>query len=832
MYAPARRAKAIAMALLFALSLLACSAASALAAPSDQILGLTALQAKLDASGTVDGYMKTVVKGSAITAIPVSVSAVTEGPYGYPVIMFQATGPLIASYGGIVDGMSGSPIYITDEGADKVVGAVSFGEESTLGGTGLATPIENMLNIKQKYAPGFMKLDRPIVTRAGIVNSILVTDDHKPTSAAISGGVAVVHPLHTPVFVGGLSPNSRVFKRAQALFAKRGATLISRSGGLSASPVIGDQSFETTLAPGSSIGALESRGALWSGGIGTVTYTDSDTVLAFGHPMAQSGNTEIYMTNAWIDGIWSSSVEPYKLGRPGKVRGTITQDRGAGIMGVLNQFPAETTITAEATNADTGETTTSVTYAPRSVFNTLQTGDDWEQLAADELSAYATYMAGYYLFDQYYTPGSAQTTTTVVVRDTDKDQLHTITIPNLVDDEDDIPSAICWGAAEAVMTLRHMLVDDVHHYEILSIDLTSRISAKRKSAEIVDVSVPAALKTGDNSVTVSFLAIGKEDTQTVTVKLTIPAGTSTHGRLTAFASGNGMDQFPGQETLESDVATGSRLPDVADITKLLNSSLPGNYFTLRYTPTVSNAGSSYLGGWMDEEEDEGDDEPDLPDPATMKSVTTTVGTEWALDGDATVNPTSVAIGLRSRVMPYNGYNVLFGAIADGPNKPGIISLYGTPAGSSVESLLATTTVNARTGMFTFNVNHLRVNTQLRVHTNASPDEGYMPSDTFVTAYVNASVRLDASATSISAGRAVKLTARVSPGQNAGAKVVFEYYAKGRWRRIATKTLAAGGTAWASTSWKVIRGSHKVRFRFLGSGYNAATTSASRTIRGR
>ena len=133
MHAPAHRARTIGATLMVAIALSLLLASSALATPSDQTLGLTALQTKLDASGTVDGYMKTVVKGSTVITIPVTVESITEGPYfDYPVILFQATGTLMTQYGGIVDGMSGSPIYVDDQGTDKVIGAVSFGEEYTL----------------------------------------------------------------------------------------------------------------------------------------------------------------------------------------------------------------------------------------------------------------------------------------------------------------------------------------------------------------------------------------------------------------------------------------------------------------------------------------------------------------------------------------------------------------------------------------------------------------------------------------------------------------------------------------------------------------------------
>jgi hypothetical protein len=63
-------------------------------------------------------------------------------------------------------------------------------------------------------------------------------------------------------------------------------------------------------------------------------------------------------------------------------------------------------------------------------------------------------------------------------------------------------------------------------------------------------------------------------------------------------------------------------------------------------------------------------------------------------------------------------------------------------------------------------------------------------------------------------------------------MVFERYYKRAWRQIAKKTLLGGTAARASVSWKVPKGSNKVRVRFLGTTRNAAATSGVRIIRGR
>ena len=811
MHVSTRAMRTAGLTVVLAIALLLTVVSSAFAASADATMGLSALQAKIDASGTVDGYLKTVVKGSDIIQIPVTISNITEGPY----IVFEATGTLIQAYGGIAEGMSGSPIYVHDAADDqwKVVGALSLGDQETLGGTGLATPIESMLDIQASHPPvGVQTLSHPILTQSGVINRIMITSSTAPLRGATADGVAVVHPLATGAFLRGISSNSRLYKRFAARLAKHDISVIDLSGTTKSSPGGGAADFTTDFVPGAAIAALYSRGDLAYGGIGTVTYTDSSTVLAFGHPMSQSGDADLYMSNALIDGVWPSRWAPYKFGRVGKLRGTITQDRQFGIMGVVGQFTDETTITAEATNTASNTGTSSVVCVPASLLDSVNTGADG--YVAEEIGAMGVYPAGSYLFDQDHVPGSAQTTTTVVVRDTDHNKLYTIAMPNFVSDDYDIPSAIVWDADDAVASLREELADDVYHYQIVSIDLKSLITPRQKSAQIVGVKVPDSLKTGANQVQVSLLAYGDEATHTVNVTLNIPAGVSTLGSVVAASSGNGLYQFPSGDT--SSTVSSYRMT-IPQIVNGLNASLPGNSLIVRFTPMSASDLS-------DDEDDSG-----LAALTTATSVIATAPTSWALGGTAISYPTFIQAHLADKVMDSFGFNLLEGYV-DGADDPGIVSLHGTPAGSSTETTLGTTTVDPKDGSFEFPIEGLSVNTNLRVHVDSA--DGFSAGDTAVTAYVRVSAGFSASASSATTGKSVTLTARVYPPQNAGAKVTFEYYSKKAWHAIATKTLSGGSVPKATASYKVIKGATKVRYRFLGSAYNYATSSATKTVTGK
>ena len=316
----------------------------ALAQTPEPTMGLVDLEAKLTASPThsVPGYFKTVMQGSTISTIPCTVLSITgdEDPAD-ALILFKASGAAMDDIGGIASGMSGSPIYVQDDDATwKVVGAVSYGDQFTIGNTGLATPIESMIDIATTYAPRVESLSQPVLVDGRTIDRVVVAPNPQDFAGAEKTGALVAKPL-LGMFIGGLPARSAPYKELQAELAAKGITLTSR-----ATPGSGTSSLDTTLVPGAAIGAMVSRGDLWLGAIGTVSYTDDNDVLAFGHPFLWNGPTGMFMTNAFIDGIWPSAKAPYKLARPGALQGTITQDRWSGILGENNQFPTEATITA------------------------------------------------------------------------------------------------------------------------------------------------------------------------------------------------------------------------------------------------------------------------------------------------------------------------------------------------------------------------------------------------------------------------------------------------------------------------------------------------------
>ena len=71
------------------------------------------------------GEARTVVRGTDIVTFPVTVIDVqrtADGPGG-SLILVRAEGPLMDETGGVAEGMSGSPVYVTGaDGVARVIG--------------------------------------------------------------------------------------------------------------------------------------------------------------------------------------------------------------------------------------------------------------------------------------------------------------------------------------------------------------------------------------------------------------------------------------------------------------------------------------------------------------------------------------------------------------------------------------------------------------------------------------------------------------------------------------------------------------------------------------
>ncbi len=261
------------------------------------------------------GHADTVVQGDKIDSFKVEVLGVMKqrGPSG-DLILVKVSGPIIDASGGIVHGMSGSPVYIDG----KLVGAVAYGWGFTDGTLGMVTPIDQMVKLwDEKY-----QKDLP--------------NPWKDTQLI---------PLGTPLMADGYDETSLAYLGTKFKdFGYKGYATASDSTDDIVKPMV----------PGGSIAALLVKGDLKMGAVGTVTYVDKDKVVAFGHPFDKRGSTGYFMNNSSIFTVVKSIDSGFKLGSLGREVGVITEDRGAGIAGTVGVFGKGVPVRMQLRDLDRG----------------------------------------------------------------------------------------------------------------------------------------------------------------------------------------------------------------------------------------------------------------------------------------------------------------------------------------------------------------------------------------------------------------------------------------------------------------------------------------------
>ncbi|MEW5946981.1 MAG: hypothetical protein AB1742_12365 [bacterium] len=294
------------------------------------------------------GYGLTVFSGASVERFYFKVLGVLprSGPSGEDLILIQVNGENIESNGGISLGMSGTPVYL----GGRLIGAISmnFPEENgcLIGGV---TPVESMLKVMKYGAPvGKRKLKDEITVGARVVDEIQYCPPE--CSGAATGSTLRARLALTPVMINGL--DERAYGFLKPYFRNSGLELTPanrlNAGGAAGAPVIGSGA---DLKPGSSISVQLARGDIDIAAIGTLTAVDGSKFIAFGHPLFRKGRVKYLLGDAHVHGIVLGDV-PFKIASTGTLRGTVLEDRGSAVSGVLDRFPELIPISVTVKDAD------------------------------------------------------------------------------------------------------------------------------------------------------------------------------------------------------------------------------------------------------------------------------------------------------------------------------------------------------------------------------------------------------------------------------------------------------------------------------------------------
>jgi len=234
---------------------------------------------------------------------------------------------------GVIEGMSGSPVYIDG----KLIGAVAFSFPFSKEPIAGITPIEEMLAVQQASTAQGPGDAVPIPVQKDLTAEDLLSlyrSAFSPKLAAMSASSSAV-PLIVPVIFSGFS--SPAFENAKPFFAGLGLQPV-RAGSAG-------QSMEKPALSGLPLKEGDAMGVQLMGGdldmtaVGTVTYVDADKVLAFGHPLYNLGAVDFAMTRASVITVVSGLQSSFKIAATGPMVGRITQDRTVGAYGELGKAP-------------------------------------------------------------------------------------------------------------------------------------------------------------------------------------------------------------------------------------------------------------------------------------------------------------------------------------------------------------------------------------------------------------------------------------------------------------------------------------------------------------
>lgn len=254
------------------------------------------------------GYAVTAGAGNVLERFDVEVLGVQHGGgNGFPLVLVRTSGPFIERVGGVAAGMSGSPVYLSTEEGDALLGAIGYVFPNADHQLALVTPIASM-----REAGGRATGLPPVIPGYGPAQSVA-----------------------TPILLAGA--DQRAASLLGELFTNPQLVPFPAQAAGSA-PAALDEEYEPV--PGSAVAVALVSGDVQLSAVGTLTTVEEEGLLAFGHPLLNLGAAELPLVPAYVTAIVSSSEVPFKLANVGsRVLGVIEQDRPTAIAGRLGVEP-------------------------------------------------------------------------------------------------------------------------------------------------------------------------------------------------------------------------------------------------------------------------------------------------------------------------------------------------------------------------------------------------------------------------------------------------------------------------------------------------------------
>ena len=206
---------------------------------------------------------------------------------------------------GVIAGMSGSPVYLTNGKSEKLIGAVSHTWSYTKEPICGIMPIGQMVSTKDLADSGYLK-------------SMANTDN---------GLQKISLPFSVCGFEGeSLEYVKKFLSSNQDSYQKTASGILIGVSGNASSPAP-----TNTLKGGDAVSVNLVDGDLKIQGIGTVTYVSNDDVYIFGHPMDLAGNSYLPISRSYIYSVIPTSFLSFKIGASSTPLGSTIFDGNSAV---------------------------------------------------------------------------------------------------------------------------------------------------------------------------------------------------------------------------------------------------------------------------------------------------------------------------------------------------------------------------------------------------------------------------------------------------------------------------------------------------------------------
>ena len=263
------------------------------------------------------GVGRTVFAGTKVEEFNVEILGVLEntGPRQNIILARLSGGPLEKT--GVMQGMSGSPVYIDGRLAGAVALSFPYAKEPICG----IRPIEEML--RPAPAPA---------SHAARANPFSFSAEF-PMRASVQAGSERLMEISTPLRLGGFTRATLDEFAPQLRTAGLEPVQGASGGGSSTLPA----KTPGPIEPGSMISVQLITGDLNAGADGTVTRVDGDRIYAFGHRFMGTGETSLPFARAEVIALLPNLNSSFKISTSREWLGAILSDYSTAIAGRLGE---------------------------------------------------------------------------------------------------------------------------------------------------------------------------------------------------------------------------------------------------------------------------------------------------------------------------------------------------------------------------------------------------------------------------------------------------------------------------------------------------------------